>query len=407
MKKAMDADVVVMGLGYIGLPTAGLIASKGIRVHGADVNPSVVETINKGEIHIVEPDLEGLVSYVVKNGFLRADRKPVKAGVFLIAVPTPLKTGHRPDISYIESAVTSLAPYLKKGDLVIIESTSPVGTTEKVAGDIYSLRPELKGEISLAYCPERVLPGKILYELEQNDRVIGGLTEEAGEKARDFYSRFVKGNLHITNARTAEMCKLVENAYRDVNIAFANELSMICDNMGINVWELINLANKHPRVNILKPGPGVGGHCIAVDPWFIVNSVPDEARLIRTAREVNDSKPGYVAANVIKKAARFKDPAIACFGLSYKADIDDLRESPALEIVERLAKHRAGRILVVEPHLKALPDRLKALPKVELSTMDEGLKEADIVVILVDHRAFRNMDKMLLREKLLIDTRGL
>jgi len=279
--------VVVMGLGYIGLPTAALVASKGISVHGVDINKKVIDTINEGKIHIVEPDLDGLVHEVVKKGFLKVSTEPTKANVFLIAVPTPFKDEYVPDISYVESAIKMILPYLEEGNLVIIESTSPIGTTERIYDLIISKRPELKEKICMAYCPERVLPGKILYELEHNDRVIGGINEESTEKAKEFYSLFVKGELHGTNAKTAEMCKLVENAYRDVNIAFANELSLICDRAGINVWELIELANKHPRVNILQPGVGVGGHCIAVDPWFLITQYPEESRLIKTARNVN------------------------------------------------------------------------------------------------------------------------
>ncbi len=380
--------VTIMGLGYIGLPTAALIAGKGIHVNGVDVNKQVVDTINSGKIHIVEPDLEGLVHYAVQKKFLKASLKVQASDVFLVAVPTPFKKGHVPDLSYVEKATRMILPKLKPGDLYIIESTSPVGTTEKMAGLIFKARPELKNKIWIAYCPERVLPGHVIYELQQNDRVIGGIDEASTEAAVRFYSRFVNGNLHRTNSRTAEMCKLVENAYRDVNIAFANELSMICDKAGINVNELIDLASKHPRVKILKPGPGVGGHCIAVDPWFIVSEFPEDAKMIRQARTINKKKQDWVlkkvktvAAKIMKEKGRI--PVIACMGLSYKQDIDDLRESPALEIYEAL-KSEKYRVLAVEPNLR------KDSP-MTVTGIAEALADADLIVFLVAHKQFRGL----------------
>jgi UDP-N-acetyl-D-mannosaminuronic acid dehydrogenase len=380
--------VVMMGLGYIGLPTAALIASKDIDVAGVDISRTVVDTINKGEIHIVEPDLEGLVSHVVKNGSLKAGTKPVEADVFLVAVPTPFKGDHEPDISFVESATRMIIPFLREGNLYILESTSPVGTTDKMAGLIYKERPELKGKINIAYCPERVLPGRVIYELENNDRSIGGVDEASTEKAVEFYSLFVKGALHKTNAKTAEMCKLVENSYRDVSVAFANELSMICDKAGINVWELIRLANKHPRVKILSPGAGVGGHCIAVDPWFIVSDYPLEARLIRTGREVNNHKSVWVKEKIRDAAEKFekenkKKPVIACMGLAFKPDIDDLRESPALHITKDL-KAMGLNVLAVEPNIREHSE-------LELTDYQSALKQADIIVFLVAHKEFKGL----------------
>ena len=384
-----DLKVVMIGLGYIGLPTAALIAGKGIQVHGVDINPNTVETINQGKIHIVEPDLEGLVHHDVVRGFLKADVKPTEADVFLIAVPTPFKgNNHEPDISFVESAARMLIPFLKEGNLVILESTSPVGTTEKIGNWIHTARPELDGKIYLAYCPERVLPGRILFELENNERAIGGINEISTEKAVLFYSKFVKGQLHKTNARTAEMCKLVENSYRDVNIAFANELSMISDKAGINVWELINLANKHPRVNILQPGPGVGGHCIAVDPWFIVHDFKEDSKMIRSAREVNNYKAEWVIEKIKSKAEEVrkiknKEPVIACMGLAYKPDIDDLRESPAVDIAEELIKS-GYQVLAVEPNIHENK-------KLSLINYSEVEAKADVVAFLVGHKEFKTM----------------
>ena len=375
-----------MGLGYIGLPTAAVAAKCGIDVIGVDINPEVVDTINRGEIHIVEPELDLVVRDVVKSGKLKAKTTPEEADVFLIVVPTPFKQNHRADISYVEKATKAVIPYLKEGNLFIIESTSPVMTTEKMADLIYKNKPELKNKIYIAYCPERVLPGNVIYELENNDRVIGGINKESSEKAAEFYRYFVKGNLHFTNCRTAEMCKLTENSSRDVQIAFANELSMICDKAGINVWELIELANKHPRVNILQPGSGVGGHCIAVDPWFIVSDFPEQAQLIKRARETNDYKADWCANQVIEACSQFeakhnREPVVACMGLAFKPDIDDLRESPAKYITSRIISEARAQVLVVEPNIKSHKS-------FNLIDYKEAYQKADIVAWLVKHKEF-------------------
>jgi len=375
-----------MGLGYIGLPTAALIASRGIQVQGIDVNQSVVDTINSGKIHIVEPALDGLVKHVVEKGLLNANITPDNADVFLIAVPTPFKGDHVPDLKYVESATRMIIPNLKEGNLFILESTSPVGATDKMAKIIFENRPELKGKINIAYCPERVLPGNVIYELEHNDRVIGGLDEKSTYAAQNFYRHFVKGELHATNAKTAEMCKLVENSSRDVSIAFANELSMICDKAEINVWELIHLANKHPRVNILQPGTGVGGHCIAVDPWFIVSEFKKEAVIIRNAREINNYKTEWVIEKIKSTALQFeldnnRKPTIALMGLAFKPDIDDLRESPALLVADTLLSNGKYNLLLVEPNLE---ENLKY----DLSDYREINDRADIVAYLVAHKEF-------------------
>jgi UDP-N-acetyl-D-mannosaminuronic acid dehydrogenase len=394
--------ICVLGLGYIGLPTASILATKGFSVVGVDVNPKVVDTINKGNIHIVEPDLDILVKSAALSGNLTASAKPQEADVFIIAVPTPFKKDKKPDLSFVEGATESIIPVLKKGNLVILESTSPVGTTEsQVSAKIAAKTGWKPGEdYFVAHCPERVLPGRILRELVDNDRIIGGINRASAEVARDLYKTFVSGNIFLTDCNTAEMSKLVENASRDVNIAFANELSMICDRLGIRVWEVIELANKHPRVNILQPGPGVGGHCIAVDPWFIVDSAPQEARLIRMAREVNDSKPHFVVEKVKKQAQKFKAPVIGCLGLAYKNDVDDLRESPALDITRALIKEDVGTILACEPYAK----EFKEFP---LHPLDKVLKESDILVLLVNHKQFYDIDRELLKEKIVIDTRGI
>lgn len=404
--------VSVVGLGYIGLPTAAVFAARRKRVIGVDVSQHAVDTINRGAIHIVEPELDMLVHAAVTQGYLRATVTPEPADAFLIAVPTPFSNGYKPDLRFIEAASQAIAPVLKKGDLVVLESTSPVGTTEQMAAWMAQLRPDLtfpqqageQSDIRVAHCPERVLPGHVIRELVENDRVIGGMTVRCSELARDLYQSFVQGDCILTDARTAEMCKLTENSFRDVNIAFANELSIICDKLDINVWELIRLANRHPRVSILQPGPGVGGHCIAVDPWFIVDSAPEQARLIRTARTVNDDKPGYVIDRVERAARRFKDPVIACLGLAFKANIDDLRESPALEIADALAERFAGQVVAVEPNVRALPAVLDG--KVRLCELNEALLEADIIVILVDHAQFRRVDPVRFQAKVVIDTRG-
>ncbi|WP_423761632.1 UDP-N-acetyl-D-mannosamine dehydrogenase [Burkholderia sp. NLJ2] len=404
--------VSVIGLGYIGLPTAAAFAARRKSVIGVDVSQHAVDTINRGEIHIVEPELDMLVHAAVTQGYLRATATPEPADAFLIAVPTPFADGNKPDLTYIEAACRSIAPVLKKGDLVVLESTSPVGATEKIAEWLAAQRPDLsfpqqageRSDIRIAHCPERVLPGHVVRELVENDRVIGGMTRKCGTRAQELYEVFVRGECILTDARTAEMCKLTENAFRDVNIAFANELSVICDQLGINVWELIRLANRHPRVSVLQPGPGVGGHCIAVDPWFIVDSAPEHARLIRTARNVNDDKPHFVYERVRQAASRFREPVIACLGLAFKADIDDLRESPAMEIVEALAESACAALLVVEPNIVALPASLEA--KTRLCDLNTALAEADVIVILVDHAPFRRMDPVRLQTKVVIDTRG-
>lgn len=411
--------ISVIGLGYIGLPTAAAFASAGKHVIGIDINQHAVETINRGEIHIVEPDLDVAVRDAVAAGRLRASTRPESADAFLIAVPTPFKGDHVPDLAYIEAAAKSLAPVLKKGDLVVLESTSPVGATEQMADWLAQARPDLsfpqqageQADVNVAYCPERVLPGQVMRELIENDRVIGGMTPVCSERASALYKIFVKGECIVTNSRTAEMCKLTENAFRDVNIAFANELSLISDKLGINVWELIRLANRHPRVNILQPGPGVGGHCIAVDPWFIVDSAPEEARLIRTAREVNNHKPTWVM-NKVEEAIgqanadgkQSKDLTIAVFGLAFKPDIDDLRESPALDIAAELAQRHEGRVLAVEPHISVLPAKLNS-PNVTLSDLPTASEQADIAVLLVDHKPFKSHS--LPKHLKVIDTKGI
>ncbi|PEM85545.1 UDP-N-acetyl-D-mannosamine dehydrogenase [Bacillus toyonensis] len=410
----MDKKICVMGLGYIGLPTASLLATKGFQVHGVDVNENAVEMINSGKVHIYEPDLDILVKAAVQSGKLKASLKPEEADIFILAVPTPFQDEHKPDLAYVEAAAKTIAPVIKNGDIIILESTSPIGTTEKVAEWILEERSDLttseemhsdKGRIYVAHCPERVLPGHILKELVENDRIIGGLDKESTKRTVEFYKQFVKGKILDTNARTAEMAKLTENSFRDVNIAFANELSLICDKLNINVWELIRLANRHPRVNILQPGPGVGGHCIAVDPWFIVDAAPEEAKLIHTARNVNDYKPMYVVEKVKEKADRFKNPVIACLGLSFKANIDDLRESPAVDIVNHLAESKVGNIKVVEPHISTLPKVLEE-KNVSLTTLEWAVEKADIILLLVDHDVFSILGENKLQEKILIDTRG-
>jgi len=384
-------DAVFMGLGYIGLPTAAFAASKGLNVLGVDINPSVVETINRGEIHIIEPNLEDLVKKVVQSGHLKAATKPQLAEAYFIVVPTPFKQNHRADISHVESAAKAIIPLLKTGDLFVIESTSPVMTTEKVANLIWKERPELKNKIYIAYCPERVLPGNVIYELEHNDRVIGGINPESTKKAIDFYKKFVTGALHSTNARTAEMCKLTENSSRDVQIAFANELSMICHKADINVWELIELANKHPRVTILQPGCGVGGHCIAVDPWFIVSDYPEQAHIIKRSRETNDYKADWCANHIIEKCRELeqtlgREPVVACMGLAFKPNIDDLRESPAKYITSRIISESNADVLVVEPNIT----QHKTF---QLTDCKTAYQKADIIAWLVAHKPFYDIPK--------------
>ncbi|MDB2630257.1 UDP-N-acetyl-D-mannosamine dehydrogenase [Flavobacteriaceae bacterium] len=394
-------SVVMVGLGYIGLPTAALIASRGLHVTGVDVHQHVVDTINKGQIHIVEPDLDGLVHHVVHKSFLKATLTPETADVYLIAVPTPFKDNYVPDVSYVLAAVSKITPTLEKGALVILESTSPVGTTRLIEKQIYKDRPELEGHIFIAYCPERVLPGNILYELKHNDRAIGGINKISTQKAIDFYKYFVVGTLHPTNAKTAEMVKLVENASRDNQIAFANELSIICDKAGINVWDMIALANKHPRVNILNPGTGVGGHCIAVDPWFIVSEFPEESGLIKKSRETNNYKTQWVLEKIKNKALGFKvensrDAVIACMGLAFKPDIDDLRESPALLVAQSL-KEASFTTLNVEPNLHESH-------AIEITDTAHAIKSADIIVFLVSHSGFKSLE--LPEDKIILDFCG-
>lgn len=417
----MSFDTIsVIGLGYIGLPTAAAFASAKKKVIGIDINQHAVDTINQGKIHIVEPDLDLAVKAAVEGGFLRASTQPQPADAFLIAVPTPFKGDYEPDLAYVEAAAKSIAPVLKKGDLVILESTSPVTATEQMAQWLMDARGDLSfppqageaADVNIAYCPERVLPGKVMVELIQNDRVIGGMTPRCSERAASLYKTFVKGECVITNSRTAEMCKLTENSFRDVNIAFANELSLICDKQGINVWELIRLANRHPRVNILLPGPGVGGHCIAVDPWFIVAQNPEEAHLIRAAREVNDGKPHWVVEKTKLAVAecltatgkRAQDVKVACLGLAFKPDIDDLRESPAMEITQLIADWHAGQVLAVEPNVHELPKKLHG--KVELVSTEQALAQADVLVLLVDHQQFKAISPAQVTQSWVVDTKG-
>ena len=395
----MKPDVVTIGLGYIGLPTSALIASYGTSVLGVDINKKVVDTINQGRIHIIEPDLDQIVSKAVSNGFFKASTKPSSAEVYLIVVPTPFKGNHEPDISYVEAATKTIIPLLKKGDLYIIESTSPVGTTEKMQKLIFASRPELEGTIHIAYCPERVLPGNVMHELVENDRVIGGVDKLSTQKAISFYSKYVKGELHGTNARTAEFCKLVENSSRDVQIAFANELSLICDKANINVWELIKLANKHPRVNILKPGSGVGGHCIAVDPYFIVSDYPMESRIISTAREVNNYKSFWCVEKIKNEKLQFelkhkRKPKTALMGLAFKPNIDDLRESPATYIVQKVLQNSNNEEhFIVEPNIDSHS-------VYKLTDYKKAIEKADIIIMLVGHDEFKTLafsiDKVIL-----------
>lgn len=400
----MKSQVVTIGLGYIGLPTSALIANSGIHVYGVDISQYVVETINDGKIHIVEPELDKAVAKAVADGFLKAGTKTVAADTYLVVVPTPFKGDHQPDISYVQAATEGIIPLLKEGDLYIIESTSPVGTTEKMMDLIFSRRPELQGKIYLAYCPERVLPGNVMYELVHNDRVIGGMNEASTQKAISFYSQFVKGELHPTNARTAEMCKLTENASRDSQIAFANELSLICDKAGINVWELIRLANKHPRVNILQPGCGVGGHCIAVDPYFITAEFPMESRMIAQARATNNYKPFWCAEKIKTARLEFelkygRQPAIALMGLAFKPNIDDLRESPAIHIVERVLQDSGDvDLFIVEPNVH----QHKVF---KLTNYQEAVEKADIIVFLVAHSEFKEL--VFKEEKVVLDFCGI
>ncbi len=418
----MGFEVIsVIGLGYIGLPTAAILAARQKRVVGVDIDPRTTDIINQGSVHIVEPDLDMLVHAAVNQGYLRAVTVPEPADAFLIAVPTPISCDHQPDVSYIENASRAIAPVLKKGDLVILESTSPVGATEQMATWLAELRPDLSfpqqmggdSDVRIAHCPERVLPGQVLHELVHNDRVVGGMTPSCSKRAVELYKLFVKGQCVVTDVRTAEMCKLAENSFRDVNIAFANELSIICDKHSVDVWELIALANRHPRVNILKPGPGVGGHCIAIDPWFIVSQSPEDARLIRVAREVNDYKPYWVVEKVdalvkqlcVEQDRPVHEITIACFGLSFKADIDDLRESPACKVALETLRQHTGSVLAVEPHIDFLPDDLQSAG-LRLVDIDTAVK-ADILVFLVDHQVFKDNKITASGYQRVLDTRGM
>jgi len=418
----MFNTISMIGLGYIGLPTATLFASRKKKVIGVDVSKHAVNTINQGKIHIVEPALDMLVRAAVHEGYLRATLTPEPADAFLIAVPTPFTNDHKPDLSYIESAAKAIAPVLARGNLVVLESTSPVGTTEQMAAWLAEVRPDLSfpqqagegADVQVAYCPERVLPGHVVRELVSNDRVIGGMTSKASEMAVALYKTFVEGECIVTNARTAEMCKLTENSFRDVNIAFANELSMICDKLSINVWELIALANRHPRVNILQPGAGVGGHCIAVDPWFIVDTTPEQARIIRTAREVNDHKPEWVLEKVkaaiadalaSKPGSTMTDIKVACLGLAFKPDIDDLRESPAVAITQQVAQ-LGCQVLAVEPNIEALSGKLNAA-NLKLSLLSDTLTVADVICVFVKHKPFIDAVQDIRRHDKVIDAVGL
>lgn len=411
------ANVCVAGLGYIGLPTAAMLASRGHQVTGFDINSTVVDSINSGHPHFHEPDLQMLLSAAISTGRLKAQTEPAEADFYILAVPTPLAADNKPDLSYVESACRAIAPYLRSGNTVILESTSPVGTTERMCEIIGSLRPDLQiphymdeGEefdIYACHCPERILPGHMLHELVMNDRIIGGVTDACAKRGVSLYESFVESNLLVTDCRTAEFVKLIENAYRDVNIAFANELSLICEHLGIDVWQAIELANRHPRVKILQPGPGVGGHCIAIDPWFIVDSAPNLSPIIRTAREVNHRKPQWVVGKVRALARRFKRPVVSFYGLTYKPDVDDLRESPALEIVRDLALDGSLKVLACDPHVRNLPATLRDLPNVRLVGAEEARREADIVVFLVGHRQFHRLESNGFLNKVVVDTVGI
>ncbi len=407
--------ICVVGLGYVGLPTAAVFASRGLAVLGVDTNPRTVDTINKGKVHIVEPDLDILVNGAVSTGKLVAAAKPQPADAFIIAVPTPFGDRHEPDLSHVQAAARSIAPVLAPGSLVIVESTCPVGATERLSRWLAEDRPDLKfphdspgdAQVNIAHSPERVLPGRVLLELVRNDRGVGGITRACAERTAALYRIAIEGECHLTTAATAELVKLSENAFRDVNIAFANELSLIADKMNIDVWDAIELANRHPRVNILQPGPGVGGHCIAVDPWFIAHSAPDISPLIQTARRVNDGKPDQVIGKILTAAEAAGADTIACLGLSYKADIDDMRESPAVAIAAAVARDFRGRVVIVEPHTDDLPSAFGALKNASLYPLAAALEKAQVIALLVDHRDFRDLDRNRLTGKAVIDTRGI
>lgn len=409
------STVAVVGLGYIGLPTAAILADHGVTTVGVDVSPRTIDAVNRGEVPFVEPGLREVLERAVAAGRLTAQAETPEADAYIVAVPTPFTDTHSADLSYIEAAADGIAPRLRGGELIVLESTSPPGATEHMAERILAARPDLSTDPSradhllVAHCPERVLPGKIMDEMITNDRIIGGITSEAAEAARDLYRSFCRGEILLTNAKTAEMAKLTENSFRDVNIAFANELSVICEELGINVWELIELANHHPRVNILQPGPGVGGHCIAVDPWFIVDAAPEQAKLIRAARETNDAKPAWVLGRIEKAIAeRGEDATVALLGLAFKANIDDLRESPSLQIAESLAlRAPQARLLAVEPHIEELPKSLAGAANVTLAETEEAISSADVIVLLVDHDVFKAIPAERLGSSAVIDSRGI
>jgi UDP-N-acetyl-D-mannosaminuronic acid dehydrogenase len=411
------STICVVGLGYIGLPVASMLASRNHQVIGFDINERAVASINNGHAHFFEPDLDMLLKAAVYTGRLQAQTTPIEADYFIIAVPTPFGEQHRPDMSYVDAATQAIAPFLKVGTTVILESTSPVGTTERMTAQLAQLRPDLRfpaykdaigeADVAIAHCPERIMPGQMVRELVTNDRIIGGMTENCSKSASKLYESFVSSQMFVTDCRTAEFVKLIENSYRDVNIAFANELSLICDRLGVDVWAAIELANRHPRVSILQPGSGVGGHCIAVDPWFIINSAPEESRLISAARDVNDNKPHWLARRIRQHADRFKNPVVGCFGIAYKADVEDVRESPSLEVVKLLASESDIRVLICDPMVKEPPSELRSLNKISFNSIDETCLKADIVAFLVGHRQFRRMDPNHFLNKVVVDAIGL
>ena len=408
--------VAVVGLGYIGLPTAACLATGGLQVTGVDLSEDIVEQVSRGEAPFAEPDLSIAVSGAVAMGRLSASTEVPPADAYIIAVPTPFTAGHQPDLSAVTAAAEAIAGQLRGGEIIVLESTCPPGTTRQVSELIAALRPDLLmphlpgivPDVHLAHCPERVLPGRIMIEIATNDRVIGGLTPACAQRAAELYRTFCRGEMIITDAESAEMAKLAENAFRDVNIAFANELSLICERLGLDVWEIRRMANRHPRVEILRPGPGVGGHCIAVDPWFIISAAPDLAPLMRTAREVNSQMPAHVVQRIVTTSRRFREPRIACLGLSFKADTGDLRESPAVDIVRQVAVALPDiKVMVAEPHVRALPTVLDDLGNVLLTGTEEAVQEADVVALLTDHSRFRSIRKTQLTGKVIYDTRGM
>lgn len=409
--------VCVVGLGYIGLPVASMLASRGHDVVGYDINERAVDSINAGKSHFFEPDLDMLLDAAVQTGRLRAQTDPAEADYFIIAVPTPLTVEKQPDMSFVDDAVAKIAPLIRSGATIILESTSPVGTTEKIARSVRELRPDLTlphygasgegADVFLAHCPERILPGRMVLELVSNDRIIGGMTKACSVKAEALYRSFITANAFLTDCRTAEFVKLIENSFRDVNIAFANELSLICDGIGIDVWRAIELANRHPRVSILSPGPGVGGHCIAVDPWFVISAAPEMAKLMHAARTVNEAKPMRVVEQILSHADRFKRPIIACYGIAYKPDVEDLRESPALQIVRELAADPATEVLVCDPFVTSLPTDLESMPHVTLVDAETARQNADVVAFLVRHSGFNDLEPDLFLDKVVVDAVGL